>query len=164
MTASTSPWAMPASTPRPANVAGRFIAVGVMTFGALALLGGTLAIGISLGFVERGAVTADSADLAALRAFQPVLPLLAVFGVAHLVAAIGVMAGNRMSLQLALGLGAVDAVAGVLVMFANGLTEKPALDGAGIGAVLLVLGTILFAAVRAVEYDPSAEAGDTISG
>jgi hypothetical protein len=68
---------------------------------------------------------------------------------------VGTILGARWALQLALGLAAVDAVAGILVMFGNALTEKPALDGAGIGVTILILATILFAAVRAAEYDPA---------
>ena len=157
MTVAAWPAPAPSSSLSPTNVAGRVVAVAIMAFGGLVLAAGALGVSVALDVVTRGAVVADAADVAALRAVQPVIPLIAVFGLAHLVAAVGTIFGARWASQLALGLGAVDAVAGILVMFGTALTEKPALDGAAIGVTILILGTVLFAAVRAAEYDPTTD-------
>jgi len=157
MTASA--WNLPAPS-KPlsgTNIAGRVVAVGIMLFGGLVLAAGAFGVSVALDVITRGVVVANAADVASLRAVQPVIPLIAVFGVAHVVAAVGTVLGARWALQLALGIAAVDAVAGVLVMFASALSEKPALDGASIGVTILILGSILFAAVRAAEYDPATD-------
>ena len=157
MTASA--WPVPA--PRPSltstNVIGRVVAVSIMAFGGLVLAAGALGVSVALDIIARGAVVADASDVAALRSVQPIVPLIAVFGIAHLVAAVGTILGARWASQLGLGLGAVDAVAGILAMFATALAEKPALDGAAIGVTILLLGTVLFAAARAAEYDPATD-------
>jgi len=155
MTASAWPLPAPYKPLSRTNIAGRVVAVSIMAFGGLVLAAGAFGVSIALDMVTRGSVVANTADIASLRAVQPVVPLITIFGLAHLVAAVGTILGARWALQLALGIAAVDAVAGILVMFGNALTEKPALDGAGIGVTILILSTILFAAVRAAEYDPA---------
>jgi hypothetical protein len=155
MTASTWPVPAPAQPLSRTNLVGRIVAVAILAFGALVLLAGALGVSVANDVIARGAVVADTKDVASLRAVAPLLPMIGVFGLAHLVAAVGTTLGVRWSMQLGLGLGAVDAVAGILVMFATALSEKPALDGESIGVTILVLGATLFAAARAAEYDPA---------
>lgn len=139
------------------NVAGRVVSAAVTLFGGLVLSAGALGVSVMLGVIDRGAVVGSAPDVSALRALSPVVPLLAIFGVAHLIAGVGAVLGQRSALQIGLGLGAVDIVAGILTMFVTALSEKPALDGAAIGVSVIVLGTILFAAVRAATYDPATD-------
>jgi hypothetical protein len=153
MTAAT--WPVPQSRPSDVNLAGRLVALAVLGFGGLALTATALALSLVSGMIDRGVVVADARDVATVRAITPVIPLIAVFGVAHVIAAIGGTVGSKSFLRLGLGLGAVDVVAGILVMFGTALSAKPALDGAGIGVVIIILGTIVYAAIRAAEYDPA---------
>ena len=157
MTVSAASWSTASTRPSTTHVVGRLITAGVMLFAGLVM--STVALGVSLvyGLFDGGQVAGTSDGVALVRALNPVVPMIAVFGVAHLVAGVGAIVGGRTALQLGLGLAAVDVVAGILVMFASALSEKPALDGAGIGVVVLLLGTILFAAVRAATYDAAAD-------
>jgi hypothetical protein len=139
------------------NVAGRVVATAVMLFGGLVLTAGAIGVSVMLGVIERGSVIGSASDVTALRALSPIVPLIAIFGVAHLVAGLGAALGKSSAFQLGLGLGAVDVVAGILAMFVTALSEKPALDGAAIGISAIVLGTVLFAAVRAATYDPATD-------
>ena len=161
MTASTPAWSVPAPASSTTNAAGRLVAAAVMLFGGLVLAGGALGLSVALGLIDGGAVTGSPAQVATARALQPTIPLIAIFGVGHLVAAVGTIVGGKSAMQLGLGLAAVDVVAGILVMFATALSEKPALDGAAIGVTIIVLGTVLFAAVRAATYDPATDPGAT---
>jgi hypothetical protein len=156
MTAAVPVWA-PAERPSSTNLAGRIVATSVMLFGGLVLVAGAIGLSVALGMIERGAIVANAADVATARAIAPTIPLIVVFGAAHLIAGLGAIIGSKRAMQLSLGLAAVDVVAGILVMFATALSEKPALDGAAIGVTIIVLGTILFAAVRAATYDPSTD-------
>jgi len=156
MTASAPTWTAPAR-PSTTNVAGRIVAAAVMLFVGLVLAAGALGLSVALGMIDRGAIVASSGDVVTARALAPTIPLIAIFGVAHLVAAVGTIVGGRTAIQFGLGLAAVDVVAGILVMFATALAEKPALDGAAIGVTIIILGTVLFSAVRAATYDPATD-------
>lgn len=157
MTASVPALTAPAAPTTTTNVAGRLVAAAVMLFGGLVLAAGSLGLSVAIGMIDRGAIVADAGDVATARALAPMIPLIAMFGVAHLVAGVGAILAGRTALQLAIGLAAVDVVAGILLMFATALSEKPALDGAAIGVVVVVLGAILYAAIRAATYDPATD-------
>jgi len=134
-----------------ARAAARFTAVALMAVAGLVLVATGIAISLAAGFVDRGAVVASSTDVAAIRALAPIVPFIGLFGVAHAIAAVGMVVGNRTASGLALGLAAVDVVAGILILFGSALSTNPAIDGAAIGATVIIGAVILAVAIRAAD-------------
>ena len=68
-------------------------------------------------------------------------------------AGIGMALGSRQSASLGIGLGAFDAVAGVVALFVAATGSRGQADGVGIAMTFVVMGIVLAVAARAADWN-----------
>ena len=79
--------------------------------------------------------------------------LFGVVAVGHVLAGLGMVFGSRAAASLGIGLGAFDAVAGIVALFVAATGPKGQADGVGIAMTFVGLGIVLAVAARAADWN-----------
>lgn len=149
------PAAVPAASrgvDTPTGRAARIFSGALFTAAGLLVTAVVLGVAVAGAMLGRGVVLLDAGDVAFVRTVSPMAALLTLLGIAHLVAATGLALGSRTLAAFGIGIGAIDVVAGILTLIAVALTPAPAINGAAIGVLAILVGTVLAVAARAAEW------------
>ena len=149
-TAPTTSWT---TTVPQRGVVSRLVAGFLHVATGVVLASAVLGLSVASAIIARGTVVAEPGDVATIRALTPVFALFAVIAVGHVLAGIGMALGSRQSASLGIGLGAFDAVAGVVALFVAATGSRGQADGVGIAMTFVVMGIVLAVAARAADWN-----------
>lgn len=157
-TAPAQGWTVaPASRGLASRLAAGFLHVST----GLVLAAAVLGLSVASDIISRGVVVAEPSDVATLRALSPVFALFGIVAAGHVLAGLGTVFGNRGAAALGIGLGAFDAVAGIVVLAIAATGEKGYVDAVNLAMVFIVMGIVLAVTARAADWNthgPIAEA------
>ncbi len=135
------------------GVASRLTAGFLFVTTGLVLASAVIGLSIASAIIARGTVVADPGDVAMIGALTPLFALFGVVAAAHLVAGIGIALGSRQSAAMGIGLGAFDAIAGIVGLFVAATGSRNQADGVGIAMTFVVMGIVLAVAARAADWN-----------
>jgi hypothetical protein len=147
------------TTTRPQRgMASRLVAGSLFVATGLVLASAVLGLSVASAIIARGTVVAEPGDVAMIRALTPMFALFGVVAAAHLIAGIGISVGSRQSAALGIGLGAFDAVAGIVGLIVAAMGTRNQADGVGIAMTFVIMGIVLAVAARAADWNTQAPA------
>ena len=144
-----------AGSPERRGLVSRIVAGSLFLASGVAVVASVVGIGVAQAIVARGAIVADSNDVAMLDALAPVGVLFGLIGGLHVVAGFGMISGSRQAAGLGIGLGVLDLVAGrrFLVALILAATSNGTFDSTGIAMTFLLLGIVLAVAARVADWN-----------
>jgi hypothetical protein len=148
----TTSWTTTTSAPT-RGLASRLVAGFLHVSTGVVLAAAVLGLSVASAIIARGTVVADPGDIATIRALTPVFALFGVVAAAHVIAGIGMALGSRQAASLGIGLGAFDAVAGVVALFVAATGSRGEADGVGISVTFIVMGIVLAVSARAADWN-----------
>ena len=124
-----------AGSPERRGLISRVVAGSLFLASGVAVVASVVGIGVAQAIVSRGAVVADSNDVAM-----------------HVVTGFGIIFGSRQAAGLGIGLGVLDLVAGIVALILAA-TSNGTFDSTGIAMTFLLLGIVLAVAARVADWN-----------
>jgi hypothetical protein len=139
-------------SPERRGLVSRLVAGSLFLASGVAVVASVVGIGVAQAIISRGAIVADSNDVAMLNALAPVGVLFGLIGGLHVVTGFGIIFGSRQAAGLGIGLGVFDVVAGIVALILAA-TSNGSFDSTGIAMTYLLLGIVLAVAARVADWN-----------